>query len=136
MDDRHASRRKARASAASDESGMTMVEMVIAIPIVFLILGLVFSTIGVTIGLMGQVTESAAAARSATSAMDQLSEARNCAEVAAIVSSKQIPEADSKTVLSFDYECSEIGQFPMSIEVRNVETDKLYYSKALTLAVM
>lgn len=129
--------KKRRRSSQSDESGMTLVEMVIAIPITFLILGLVLATVGVIVGLMGQVTESAGAARAGTSAIEELATARSCAELNMIATNQEATDAEDRFQLSYDYLCMpDKSSFPVNIEVRDIESDKLYYSKTITLAAV
>ena len=118
------------------EEGFTLIEMVVAIPIAFLILGLVVASAGVTVSLMGQVTNSAGAAKAATVAMDQLSEARNCAEVKYIADRQSVPAADSKFKLNFTYTCSKGTSFPLTVDVKENGGDKVLFTKKLTLAAM
>lgn len=126
-------KRKLKRSSA-DEAGFTIVEMVVAIPVTFLILGLVFASIGVTVGLMGQVTSGAGAARLASQVQDELSAARNCAQVSSIISKRTTVAADDKFLVSFGtYVCVEGKSFPLEISVKQPNDDRTYFSKKLTL---
>jgi len=135
----HSSARKMRKLTSEDEAGFTMIEMVIAIPIVFLVLGMVFSSVGVTIGLMGEVTKGAGASRVASATVDRIAAARNCAEVKTIVTTVTASNYDSNYQLSFPgfltNTCVPNGSFPLTIDVKDKEKGKSYYSKALTMVV-
>jgi len=131
----HSSVRKRRKPTSEDEAGFTVVEMVIAIPIVFLVLGLVLTSVGVTVGLMGDITKSAGASRVASATVDKLGAARNCVEVRSIITSASASTYDSKYQLSFgSYTCSANSSFPLTINVKDKVKSKLYYTKSLTLA--
>lgn len=133
----HLIARKRRAASAASEGGFTMVEMVIAIPVVFLVLGLVLSSVGITIGLMGQVASSAGAARVANSVMDELNSVRSCPELSRVLSELTASSGNENFAVSFSgYSCSEEMGFPLTVEVREVDSAKLKYSKTLTLAAM
>ncbi len=126
---------KRRRASAADESGFTLIEIVVAIPIVFLVLGLVFSSVGVSLGLMGQVTKSAGAARTAIAVVDELDSARSCAEIGYIVDRVTAASANEKYAVSFaKYSCTD----PLKLEltVKEAESNRVYFSKSMTLAAM
>lgn len=129
--------RRSKRRSSVDESGFTLVEMVVAIPVVLLVLGIVFSSIGVTIGLMAQVTEGAGASRIANNAMDQLSAARNCAEISAVVNTLSAANYDSSYLLSFpsftSTTCKANLAFPVSFDVKDRSSNTTYYSETVTL---
>ena len=128
---------KRRRASAADESGFTLIEIVIAIPIVFLVLGLVLSSVGVTLGLMGQVTKSAGAARTATAVVDELDSARSCAEIRYIVNRATAANADEKYAVSFsEYSCAPRVPFRLDLEVKEAAGSRVYFSKSMTLAAM
>lgn len=128
---------KRRRASAADEAGFTLIEIVIAIPIVFLVLGLVLSSVGVTLGLMGQVTKSAGAARTATAVVDELDSARSCAEIGYIVNRATAANADEKYAVSFaEYSCTDRIPFELELTVKEAESNRVYFSKNMTLAAM
>ena len=128
---------KRRRALAADESGFTIIEIVIAIPIVFLVLGLVLSSVGVTLGLMGQVTKSAGAARTATAVVDELDSARSCAEIKYIINQAKAADPDSNYTVSFsEYSCTPRVPFPLKLDVREADGTRVYFSKSMTLAAM
>lgn len=128
---------KRRKAATADESGFTLIEIVIAIPIVFLVLGLVLSSAGVTLGLMAQVTKSSGAARTATAIVDELDSARSCAEVSYIIGSHSTVAPEAKYAVDFgQYTCQERLPFTLKIDVRESEGTRVYFSKSITLAAM
>lgn len=121
--------------ASSDDSGFTMVEMVVAIPIVLLVLGLVFTSIGVTAGLMGQVTKGAGSARVGSSLTDQLSAARNCAEAGTVITAASASTYSEKFAVSFPtpYSCVDGKPWSISFEIKDKAKGKSYYAKKITL---
>ena len=128
---------KRRRASAADESGFTLIEIVVAIPIVFLVLGLVFSSVGVSLGLMGQVTKSAGAARTAIAVVDELDSARSCAEVRSIVNRATAANAHEKYAVSFsEYSCTDRTPFKLELTVKEAESNRVYFSKSMTLAAM
>jgi len=128
---------RTRRSVSSDESGFTLIEMVIAIPIVLLLLGLVFTSIGVTVGLMGQVTQGAGAARVASSAMDQLSAARNCAELRSVATTLTGSNYNERYLLSVPaFTCTDNAPVTLSFEVKDRQKNDTYYSKTITLTAV
>ncbi len=130
-------RLKQRLQRSSSEDGFTLVEMVIAIPISILMLGLVFSTIGVAVGLLGQVQATAAASRVVNSTMDQLANPRTCAEIDRIVAQRKAANATEAYEMSFSsYSCEKSKRFPVIIEVKDKETGKLYFSQMVNLVAM
>lgn len=129
---------KRRRASAAEESGFTLIEIVVAIPIVFLVLGLVLSSVGVTLGLMGQVTKSAGAARIATAVVDELDSARSCAEVRYIVNRATAANADEKYAVSFSgySSCTDRTPFELELTVKEAESNRVYFSRTMTLAAM
>lgn len=131
---------KRRRASAAEESGFTLIEIVVAIPIVFLVLGLVLSSVGVTLGLMGQVTKSAGAARTATAVVDELDSARSCAEVHSIVNRATAANADEKYAVSFSgykyNSCTDRTPFELELTVKEAESNRVYFSRTMTLAAM
>lgn len=134
MEPNLSARRKRKLNSA-DESGFTMIEMVVAIPIVFLILGLVFTSVGITVSLMGQVSKNAGAAKVANTAVDRLSAARNCAEVQSVVNAMKSTTYNDDYIFSLSGTCTESTYFPLSLELKSIEDNRVYYSKTMTLAV-
>jgi len=123
----------------SDDSGFTMVELVIAIPISILILGTVFATIGTAIILQSQVTSRVSASRAGTTFVDQISEARSCPELNYILKNKA---ADATGQFSYNFgnyaysDC--VAGKSVLVPVKLIDrTDGLaYYNQTLTLAAM
>lgn len=128
---------KRRRASAADESGFTLIEIVIAIPIVFLVLGLVLSSVGVTLGLMGQVTKSAGAAHAAVSVVDELDSARSCGEIRSIIDRAKVTAPDDSYAVSFsEYSCAPRVPFRLDLEVKEAAGSRVYFSKSMTLAAM
>lgn len=120
---------------SKDQSGSTLIETVISIPIVFLIFGMVLATTAVTIALMGQVTAGAGSARIANQAMDDLSKAQNCVEIDALTADYSTPEDNDYTTAFSNYDCIPGESFPINIEVKKANASKVLYSKTVTMAV-
>jgi type II secretory pathway pseudopilin PulG len=129
------STRRKRSRASEDESGFTLVEMVVAIPVTLLILGLLFTSVGVTVGLMGQVTKGAGSARVASSVMDQLSAARNCTDIRAVTSTLTATNYNERYAVSIpSFSCTDNSPVTLSFDVKDREKNATYYSKTVTLA--
>lgn len=130
-------RLKQRLRHSSSEDGFTLVEMVIAIPITVLMLGLVFASIGIAVGLMGQVQSSAGASRALNSTMDDLSTAKTCPEIDRMVNQRISTNATQEFEMNFSsYSCLKGKSFPLTIDVKEKGTGKLYLSQTVSLAAM
>lgn len=129
------SRRQRFKNLSEDESGSTLVETVVSIPLIALLFGLILASVGVSIVLMGQVTAGAGAARTASHVMDELSTANNCVEVDAITADYSDP-SNRKYITNFDsYTCVDGESFPIALEVEKSEGSRVFYSKTLTIMV-
>lgn len=131
----HQSVRQRFKNLSKDQSGSTLVETVMSIPIVFLIFGMVLATTAVAIGLMSQVSSGAGAARVASQAMDDLSKAQNCVEVNALTADYDNPEDSDYSTTFSSYSCLPGESFPLTLEVKKKDGSKVLYSKTVTMAV-
>lgn len=119
-----------------DEAGFTLIEMVIAIPLTMLYLGVILTTIGVTNSLLAQINASAGAVRVASSAVDELSESASCAELSMAMGQIASNNADRFAVEFGEFSCERGTSFPVELTISsNNGAGTPYYSNKITLAV-
>lgn len=126
-------------SSRSEESGFTMLELVVSIPITILIFGTVFATIGSAILLQAQVTNQVVASREADNFVDSISAARNCPELNYLLTTKA-NDTSGQFAFSFgSYAYSScVNGKPVKVPVlMKSRTDgKTYYNQTLNLVAM
>lgn len=123
-------------SSHTDESGFTLVEMVVAIPVVTLILGLVFSSIGVAVLLQKDVTLQSGSSRVANTISDKIDRSRNCVDLRVAVRNA-LSEVDSKFVATVGgYTCNPGKVNKLSLTVQAAGSAKIYESRDLFVTVL
>lgn len=123
-------------SSRSDESGFTLVEMVIAIPLTTLILGLVFLSIGVAVNLQKDVTLQSGSSRVANTLSDKLDGSRNCTDLRVAVRDA-LAEVDPKFVATVGgYTCNYGKVNKLSITVQAAGDTRVYERRDLFVMVL
>jgi len=126
-------------ASRSEESGFSMLELVVSIPITILIFGTVFATIGSAILLQTQVTNQVVASQEANNFVDSVSAARNCPELNAILTAKA-NDTSGQFIFSFgSYAYSScVNGKPVKVPVlmKGSSDGKIYYNQNLNLVAM
>lgn len=119
-----------------DEAGFTLIEMVIAIPLTMLYLGVILTTVGVTNALLAQINASAGAVRVASSTVDELSQSNSCAELSMAMAQIASDNADKFSVVFGDFSCERGTSFSVELTISSKDgAGNPYYSNWITLAV-
>jgi len=126
-------------ASRSEESGFTMIELVVSIPITILIFGTVFATIGTAILLQTQVTEQVVASRTGRDLVDQLSATRNCTELNSLLAAKAADTSTDFAVSFGNYtysSCVNGKTVIVPVILKGRDDNRVYYNQTLNLAAM
>lgn len=123
-------------SRRGDESGFTMIEMVVAIPLSIILLGTILSTIGFTIALQRDVSMQIGADRVATQISDQADYARNCVDLK-VTLRNAVAAANSDYDVTTSYSsCTDGKTASVAMTIKDATTNKLYDSRTILVTVL
>lgn len=123
-------------SSRTEDSGFTMIELVVAIPLSIILLGTILSTVGFTVALQRDVSMQIGADRVATAISDKADYARNCVDLKVTLRNAVAAANPDYTATTSYSGCADNKSTTVSITVKDSTTGKLYDSRSIIVSVI
>lgn len=123
-------------SSRAEDSGFTMIELVVAIPLSIILLGTVLSTIGFTIALQRDVSMQIGADRVSTAISDKADYVRNCVDLKVALRDAVAAANPDYTATTSYSGCVDGKPTNVSITVKDSATGKLYDTRNIVVSVI